>query len=706
MMEFYVAPHGRDIWSGRLPEPNAGQTDGPLATLDGARQAVRRLKEAGVLDGPATVRVRGGRYPLRAPLAFDAGDAGPITYAAYGDERPVVDGGQRIAGWRVERVNDRQAWVVDLPEVAEGRWFFRSLFVRGARRPRARLPKTGFYRIRELPGAEERIAMGRRGNDRFQYADDDIQAWRNLSDVDVVALTLWLEHRLPVAAVDTGNKLVRLQRTSVRPLVDDGNQHFARYYVEHVFEALTEPGEWYLDRPAGRLYYLPLPGEEPETTAVFAPRVGQLLRLAGDPDAGRYVEWLRFERLTFEHTDWDHLDPEFGGANQAAWRAPAALHFAGARSCTLVDCTVRHVGGYGVELAAGCRGVGIIGNLITDLGAGGVQLNGSSAAEPPAGRTGHNHVTDNHIHAGGRVFPSAVGILARHTAGNRLAHNHIHDLYYTGISVGWTWGYADSVAYDNAIEHNHIHNLGQGLLSDLGGIYLLGVAPGTVVRGNLIHDIVKYHYGGWAIYPDEGSSHLVIEDNVCYDTNATVFNQHYGRENIVRNNIFAFGSEGIVSLGRAEPHRAFTLERNILVTAGQPLFISGYGLDLAHPTFGSDLNLAWDTAGDLVAAANGSRSRRDPAPRGWAEWRALGQDRHSLVADPRFADLAGRDFTLKADSPAFELGFRPLDLSRVGPRPPEERARQRVKIVNPRREPPFQVDSADPAAIARAGGTT
>ena len=93
---------------------------------------------------------------------------------------------------------------------------------------------------------------------------------------------------------------------------------------------------------------------------------------------------------------------------------------------------------------------------------------------------------------------SAVGILSMHSFGNTLSHNHIYDLYYTGISCGWVWGYADSVSKNNRIEKNHIHDLGHGLLSDMGGIYTLGVQPGTVLRGNLIHDVEKANYGGWA----------------------------------------------------------------------------------------------------------------------------------------------------------------------------------------------------------------
>src|SRR5690606_34811764 len=145
---------------------------------------------------------------------------------------------------------------------------------------------------------------------------------------------------------------------------------------------------------------------------------------------------------------------------------------------------------------------------------------------------------------------------------NEISHNEIHDLFYSGISCGWTWGYEESVSRDNRIEHNHIYDLGHGFLSDIGGIYTLGVQHGTVIRGNLIHDIEQKNYGGWAIYLDEGSSHILVEGNVCHDLGSNGFNQHYGRENIVRCNIFAFGRECQFSLSRAEDHVAFTFERN------------------------------------------------------------------------------------------------------------------------------------------------
>ena len=229
-------------------------------------------------------------------------------------------------------------------------------------------------------------------------------------------------------------------------------------------------------------------------------------------------------------------------------------------------------------------------------------------------------MTDNEIRSFGRVFSSAVGIFVRHAFGNTIAHNHVHDGFYTGISVGWVWGYGPSVTRDNRIEKNHIHDIGQGLLSDMGGIYTLGSQPGSVIRGNLIHDVRSAGYGGWGIYPDEGSTHVVIEDNVVYRTSSQAFHQHYGNENTVRNNVFAFGGQGMIALSRAPGHAggkgrySATFERNVIVSDGRPIYVAGTtdeaGRAESHP-FVSDLNVIWDVSGAVPVSGNGQPGAAD-----------------------------------------------------------------------------------------------
>src|SRR5204863_1127849 len=132
------------------------------------------------------------------------------------------------------------------------------------------------------------------------------------------------------------------------------------------------------------------------------------------------------------------------------------------------------------------------------------------------------------------------------------------------ISAGWTWHYKLTSLKNNIIEYNHLHDIGQGLMSDMGGIYTLGEQPGTVLRNNLIHDVKALVYGGWGIYFDQASTGIVAENNVVYNCSVAGLNQNFGRENIVRNNIFALNKEYQCTRNRGEQHVSFTMERNII----------------------------------------------------------------------------------------------------------------------------------------------
>src|SRR5690606_35017987 len=131
----------------------------------------------------------------------------------------------------------------------------------------------------------------------------------------------------------------------------------------------------------------------------------------------------------------------------------------------------------------------------------------------------------------------------------------------------------------------------------MGGVYLLGIAPGTVVRGNHIHDVECQNYGGWGIYLDEGSSHVVIEGNVVHDTSSQCYHQHYGREVIVRDNIWARGREGNIAISRPEDHTSFTFLSNFVVGTSTSGFVSNSGArSVRNYSIDNDLNLFWDDA--------------------------------------------------------------------------------------------------------------
>jgi hypothetical protein len=186
----------------------------------------------------------------------------------------------------------------------------------------------------------------------------------------------------------------------------------------------------------------------------------------------------------------------------------------------------------------------------------------------------------------------------------------------------------------------------------MGGIYTLGIQPGTVLRNNVIHDVLSYSYGGWGLYTDEGSTDIVMENNVVYLTKSGGFHQHYGKDNIVRNNILAFAAEGEVIRSRQEEHNSFVFERNVVFQDKGPLL----GGNWSNKKFSNDHNLYWRAGGEPLLAGMT-----------FAEWQEdMGQDKHSVVADPRFVSAAKRDFRLRSDSPALKLGFQPIDTSTVG----------------------------------------
>jgi len=242
------------------------------------------------------------------------------------------------------------------------------------------------------------------------------------------------------------------------------------------------------------------------------------------------------------------------------------------------------------------------------------------------------------------------------SASNRVAHNHIHDLYYTAVSVGWTWGYRESPCHDNVIEFNHLHDIGLGLLSDMGAVYTLGPQPGTVVRNNLIHDVTSFTYGGWGLYTDEGSTGIVLENNIVYGCKSAGFHQHYGKENVIRNNVFALNLENQLMRSRDEAHTSFWFTNNVV------LFNSGnlLGSTWKNDRFVADANIYWDTrTGSDLARMNFSGATLE-------QWRARGHDTNSIFADPLFVDAAKSDFRLQPGSPAAKLGIKPINLSTVG----------------------------------------
>ena len=542
--DFYVAPNGNDSWSGKLAGPNAAASDGPFATLARARNAVGEMKKReGGLKRDVTVLVRGGLYRLAEPVVFDPDDSGTdqhsITYAAYPGEKPIVSGGRVIGGWKRA---DGEKWTADLPDVRAGKWMFRELFVGDQRRVRARSPQEGFFRI----------VRHQKGNRmQFTFRAGDFKNWKNLTGVEMVLFYDWEIARAKVAKVDEATSTVSFQY----PVGAPGQSFWEfcqfdphqRYYLENALEFLDTPGEWYLDRQTGILTYWPMPGEDMSRVEVIAAQVTTLLQAAGTLQ--QPIRNLHVRGFTFSHTDWTLPAEGYNGiqacfhSSTSRWgRMPSAVEFKAAIGCSFEGNRILHVGASGLDFESGCRNDRIIGNEVGDVAGNGINLGETRRFpedSPEVSRD--NIIANNYVHHCGTDYFGCIGIWIGHTQRTTVAHNEICELPYGGISVGWTWNPQPTQAKENIIEYNHIHHVIKDM-ADSGGIYTLGFQPGTVLRGNLIHDVEKTHgrapSNGFFI--DEGSKGFLVEGNITYNTpdGAVRFNQSKKDLHTFRDNTF------------------------------------------------------------------------------------------------------------------------------------------------------------------------
>lgn len=630
VLVFYVDPTGDDA--------GPGSRTAPWASLAGAQQNLRALRASGALDRPVEVELAAGTWALTEPWTFAPEDSGtedaPVTWRAPEGEEVLLSGGLALSGWTV----DGSEWVVTLPEGTPNP---AHLWVAGERRPRAQEPDDGWYYAAATP------------TDLYgslSYNSGEVDPSYDLSAAFVHTIHdawgAWESSWLPVASDDSASQTLVFAGSSIW-----GQYAGNRWRLVNVPEALDSEGEWFYDADTRELRYRPVSGEDPATLAAVVPVLDALLLLEGDSASDAPVSHLRFEGLGFAYTDWEPDADGYAGT-QAAYAEGAAIEVIGGRELEFERITLEHTGAHGVWLREGTRDTTLSQSELSDLGAGAVKLGTTSEADD----SGSNRVENCFLHHGGRTLPAGQGVWIGQSSHNVVTHNEIADFYYSGVQVGWYWGYSSSTAEDNEISYNHIHTIGQAMMSDLGGVYTLGVSPGTRVVHNVIHDVSSYNYGGWGLYTDEGSSFVTMSHNLVYNASSESFHQHYGEANVITNNILAYADGAQVRRSRAESHVSFYFYNNIVFfDNGSPLYEGSYG-DWTPGDYEMDYNLWYDpTACSL-----------DWAGYDWEDWQALGNDASSLVADPLFADPGNLDFTLDAASPAFDLGFEPLDPSEAG----------------------------------------
>jgi parallel beta-helix repeat protein len=618
-----------------------------VSNVDELLRAVDAVKTPG-----ARIVLAGGVYFLDKPIVLTPQHSGLTIEAAPGAS-PLLSGGRRVEHWHPAKLNNRDCWAADGV-------FVRELWINGDRAIRARQPNTGEYlKVKESPDATDNWETG---VTRFRFDGDDIPPGPFAYGAEAIVMSRWVESRLPLREIDPATHLASFSRKSQWRI--EANDP---YWLEGDPRWFDEPGEFYLDRDVHTIYYLPRPGEQIDKIEAFVPALTHLLELRGSPSEGKFIANLTIRGLGFAHTEWMLPDPVTattppvsGGFTQAAIPVPAAVQGSGLRNVAIDRCTFKNMGTWALELGRASQHCHATHSKFIDLGAGGIMLGSDSIPQKQNDLSFANEIADCTIERAGCVFPSAVGIWIGQSFDNRVHHNDIHDLFYSGISAGWSWGYDDSLNRGNIIEKNLIHHIGQRsdgdgpILADMGAIYLLGGRRGTVIRNNVLHDINGVRIA-WGVYLDEGCCDVVVENNLVYRTSHGGLHLHYGRDNMIRNNIFALGKEVQLWRSREEDHRSWNFERNIVYWKGDSPLIrtSSNNIDFDRNIY-AGLAMKDFRAGDLT----------------WEQWRAVNEDKHSILFEGSiFADVDKDDFRVKPNIDS-AIGFVPFNWNDVGPRNP------------------------------------
>ena len=655
-MELYVAPGGSDA--------GTGSQANPFATLTAARAAIRAMKVTGALPaGRVTIYLRGGEYPLKETFTLDALDSGTpearITYRAYPGETARIIGGARITGFALvtdpavlERLDPAaREHVVQVDLRAHGITDFGALHSRGFGRPMtpahlelfcngqvmqlARWPHDGFTHIAAIPvdagendGHGQQIGKLEAG---FHYDSDRPSRWKQTGDIWAHGYWAWdwANSYERVASIDTAQRLIK----TAPPYGLYGFRAGQRIYFLNILEELDQPGEYYLDRANGMLYFWPP------------------VSLAG---ADIYVSLLETPLITLQ----DASNVTLRGLTLEYARGCGVTMHGGTHNL-IGGCVLRNLGNYAIDIEGGSAHT-VTGCDISATGDGGIKLNGGDRKTLTAG--GHAAV-NNHIHHFGlwsRCYQPAIKIDG---VGNRIAHNSIHDGPHTAILL---------TGNEHVIEFNDISHVCLET-GDVGAFYLGRdwTQRGNVVRYNYFHETGGVGMGSMAVYLDDCASGTVVFGNIFYRTQRAAFIGG-GRDNRVENNVFVECTPSVSLDGRGldhspvwhdmvykymkaqleamHPHESPYRERYPQLATLEPYYAVTTGI----PPEGNVVRHNIVVGGKWLEI-------------GWHANEAMLDLRDNLVGeDPRFVDAGKHNFQLQADSPAFKLGFQRIPVEEIG----------------------------------------
>jgi hypothetical protein len=562
-----------DIWvSTQGSDSNSGTEQQPKATLQAAlRQArdLRRLKDASVKGG-INICLLGGTYELAEPVFLRPEDSGtensPTTIKAVSGEIPVLSGGMKVKGWKKAKNTPGlpatavgKVYATDAPQIGGNLLEYRQLWVNGRKAVRARdANDDNLPRITSWDKKTGTLGIPSEWAKRYPVSSN------NAASVELVLHQMWAIANLRIRSVQEheGEMLLTFQQPEARiqaehpwptPMTVDSLR--SPFYRTNALEFLDQPGEWFLDTDAGKLYYWPRQGENLKTAEVVVPRLEIIVKVSGTLDAP--VRWVRFESVTFAYTTWmrpslqGHVPLQAGmymldayrlrppgtpenpnkGLDNQAWlgRPSASVWLQGVQHTSFLHCRFLHLGGSGLDYEDGTYQDRVQSCLFSDIGSNGIQcgrfnLPGMEAHLP------YNPIDERELCTALTISNNLItnvtnddwgteGIAAGYVRGIRIEHNEVSEVSYMGITVGWGWQKANNCMRENIVKANYIHHYAKHMY-DVSGIYTLSVQPKSQVIENVVDSIYHPAYvhdpNHWFyLYTDEGSSFMTVRDNWC-----------------------------------------------------------------------------------------------------------------------------------------------------------------------------------------------
>lgn len=531
-LDLYVDPDSKDT-------SRTGSVNNPFVNIQEAQDKVRALHAKGLTEH-ITIHLGAGEYSQSQPLEFGPLDGGSngfrVIYEGAPDATRILSQ-IKISDWNVTSEGYWMAKVSNLDSVPM------QIYINGQSRPRSRHPNQGFFRVQE--------ALTERTQFRFR-AEEIIPEPAEPSHAQLGFLHDWSMSYVPLASVDQQSQTITTLSLIGGPYPFwkiTGFETNPRFFLENAPEWVDTPGEWSFNPDSDTLIYYPLPGECPNETTVSISTLDQLVVIEGDNHAP--VRDLIFRHLNFEMTSWSPHQGRYAGGqagfhwsgigaepNQGSWKSiPAAIDVRNSTGVQFQSCHFKNLGGSGIWFGTGSVHGEISNCSFSQIAANGILLGDQNPG--PDQVSGNHLVFHNLVEDCGTTYYGSVGVWVGLSGGNRVLHNEIRNLPYTGVSVGWSWSPRPTVCGDNQISYNHIHHVMQ-LLSDGGGIYTLGNQPGTILSHNEIHDIPlnlgRAESNG--MFLDEGTTGILIEKNRIYGTVKSPLRFHKAETNVVSKNDF------------------------------------------------------------------------------------------------------------------------------------------------------------------------